>query len=91
MKGIGAMLSSELLSILCCPETKQDLTVADASLVEKINQKIKGRELKNRGGEVVTQKIESGLVRADKQYLYGVRGDIPVMLIDEAIPLAGIL
>jgi uncharacterized protein YbaR (Trm112 family) len=85
------MLSSELLSILCCPETKQDLTVADASLIEKINQKIEKRELKNRGGEVIVQKIESGLVRADKRYLYVVRGDISVMLIDEAVPLAGIL
>ncbi|MFH1208644.1 MAG: hypothetical protein V1673_03710 [Candidatus Omnitrophota bacterium] len=85
------MLSGELLSILCCPETKQDLTVADASLVERINRKIEKHELKNRGGEVVVQKIESGLVRADKRYLYAVREDIPVMLIDEAISLAGIL
>ena len=58
---------------------------------ERINQKIEKRELKNRGGEGVVEKIESGLVRADKRYLYAVRGDIPVMLIDEAIPLAGIL
>ena len=85
------MISNELLSILCCPETKQDLTVADASLIEKINRKIEKRELKNRGGEAVAQKIEGGLIRADKQYLYAIRGDIPVMLIDEAIPLAGIL
>jgi uncharacterized protein YbaR (Trm112 family) len=85
------MLSGELFSILCCPETRQDLTVADASLIEKINQKIEKRELKNRGGKVIAQKIESGLVRADKRYLYVVRGDIPVMLIDEAAPLAGIL
>ena len=59
--------------------------------IQKINQKIEKRELKNRGGEVMAQKIESGLVRADKRYLYAVRGDIPVMLIDEAVPLAGIL
>jgi len=85
------MLANELLSILCCPETKQDLTVADESLVEKINRKIEKRELKTRGGEVVSQKIEGALVRADKKYLYAIRGDIPVMLIDEAIPLAGIL
>ena len=85
------MISSELLAILCCPETKQDLCVADASLIEKINQKIEKRELKTRGGEVVAQKIEGGLIRADKQYLYAIRGDIPIMLIDEAIPLAGLL
>ena len=85
------MISNELLSILCCPETKQDLAVASASLIEKINQKIGKHELKTRGGEAVTQKIEGGLIRADKQYLYAIRGDIPIMLIDEAIPLAGIL
>jgi uncharacterized protein YbaR (Trm112 family) len=85
------MLSGELLSILCCPETKQDLTVADASLIEKINRMIEKSELKNRGGEVVVQKMESGLVRADKRYFYAVREDIPVMLIDEAISLVGIL
>lgn len=85
------MVSSELLSILCCPETKQDLTVADASLIEKINQRIGKRGLKTRGGEGVAQKIEGGLVRADKEYLYAIRGDIPIMLIDEAIPLAGFL
>ena len=85
------MLSNELLSILCCPETKQDLAMADASLIEKTNQKIGKGELRNRGGAAVTQKIEGGLVRADKKYLYAVRQDIPVMLIDEAIPLAGIL
>jgi uncharacterized protein YbaR (Trm112 family) len=85
------MISNELLAILCCPETKQGLTVADASLIEKINQKIEKRELKIRSGEVAAPKIEGGLVRADKQYLYAVRGDIPVMLIDEAIPLTGLL
>ncbi|MFH0984748.1 MAG: Trm112 family protein [Candidatus Omnitrophota bacterium] len=85
------MLSSDLISILCCPETKQELAVADASLVEKINQKIARGELKNRGGAAITQKIEGGLVRADKKYLYAIRQDIPLMLIDEAIPIAGIL
>lgn len=85
------MISNELLSILCCPETKQDLAVADASMIEKINQKIGKHELKTRGGGAITQKIEGGLVRADKQYLYAIHGDIPIMLIDEAIPLAGLL
>ncbi len=85
------MIKPELLDILCCPETKQDLTVADASLIEKLNQKIEKRELKTRKGETVTQKIEGGLIRADKQFLYAIRSNIPVMLIDEAIPLIGIL
>lgn len=85
------MISNELLSILCCPETKQDLSIADVSLIEKINQKIEKKELKTHQGQTVVKKINSGLVRADKKFLYAVRDDIPVMLIDEAIPLAGLL
>jgi uncharacterized protein YbaR (Trm112 family) len=85
------MISHDLLSILCCPETKQALFEADVSLIEKLNQKIEKKQLKTRGGEVVSQRIEGGLIRADKQFLYAIRSDIPIMLIDEAIPLAGVL
>jgi len=85
------MISNELLSILCCPETKQGLSAADISLIEKINQRIEKKELKNRQGQTITQKIEGGLIRADKKFLYAVREGIPVMLIDDAIPLAGLL
>ena len=85
------MISNDLLAILCCPETKQDLAVADTGLIDKINQRIEHGDLKTRGGGKITQKIDAGLVRSDKQYLFLIRQDIPAMLIDEAIPLAGIL
>ena len=35
------MVDKELLNILCCPETKQDLVLADQELIDKINQLIK--------------------------------------------------
>jgi len=35
----------------------------------------------------VTSEVKEGLIRADGKYLYVVDDDIPVMLIDEAIPL----
>ncbi len=85
------MISNEWLSILCCPETKQELVAADGALVEKLNQAIAKRELKNRAGEVVGNPIEGGLVRKDKKFLYPVRNDIPVMLLDEAVSLEGLL
>ncbi len=82
------MISPDLLAILCCPETHQDLKPADTDLVEKINQQIAKGQVRNRGGQTVQEKIDAGLVRADGQWLYPVRQDIPVMLIDEAIPLS---
>ena len=80
------MVDKELLDILCCPETKQDVTLVEGDVIKKINSKIKQGSLKNRGGEVVKEEIDAGLVREDKKYLYPIREDIPIMLIDEAIP-----
>jgi uncharacterized protein YbaR (Trm112 family) len=84
-------MDKELLDMLCCPETKQDVSLADAGLVETLNRKIETGGIKNRGGEILKEKLDSGLIRADRKFLYPVREDIPIMLIDEAIPLVGLI
>ena len=81
------MIDQELLDILACPETKEDVSLADQSLVDSVNEKIKTGGLKNRGGEEISESIDGGLVRADGKYMYPIRDEIPIMLIDEAIPL----
>jgi uncharacterized protein YbaR (Trm112 family) len=81
------MLRPELLNDLCCPETKQRVKLADPALITNVNQKISAGQARNRGGEPVAEKIDAGLLREDGKFLYPVRRDIPIMLIDEAIPL----
>lgn len=81
------MIAPDLLKIMCCPETHQTISLAESSLVEKLNEHITAGQLRNRAGQVVQEKIEGGLVRADNKYLYPIRQDIPIMLIDEAIPI----
>ena len=83
------MTDTDLLKILCCPETHQGLHAAERVLVEKLNQQIAANNLKNRAGLPVKQKLDGGLVRADGKFLYPIRENIPVMLMDEAIPLSG--
>jgi len=81
------MIAAKLLNLLCCPESHQPLSEVDPALVESLNARIVAGELRNRAGHPVTDKIEGGLVREDRKYLYPIRGTIPVLLIDEAIPL----
>jgi uncharacterized protein YbaR (Trm112 family) len=83
------MTDAKLLKILCCPETHQELRLAEAAVIEKLNGQVAAGALKNRAGQAVQEKIEGGLIRADGKFLYPIRRSIPVMLVDEGIPLAG--
>ena len=82
------MIKPEILQILVCPETRQPLTEAPADLVAKLNAQITQGSLKNRAGEPVTQPIDSALIRADAQYAYPIRNNLPILLIDQALPIA---
>jgi len=81
------MIDAELLKIMCCPETHQELRPAEPGLLNKVNEQIEAGTLKNRAGQAIKEKIDDGLVRTDGKYLYPLRRGIPVMLVDEGVPL----
>lgn len=82
------MIAPDLLEILCCPETHQDLRLAEPAVIDTLNAQITADNLKNRAGQPVQEKLDAGLIRSDGRFLYPVRRGIPVLLVDEAIPLA---
>ena len=85
------MVSDDLLKVIACPETKQDLVLADDDIVQRINDRIEQGELLNRSKQKVNKKIDGGLIqKEDRKYLYPIRDEIPILLIDESIPLDGI-
>jgi len=86
-----ANIDKDLLAILCCPETKQDVTMASEALIDTLNAKIRQGLLTNRAGQPVKEPLDGGLLRADKKILYPIREDIPVMLIEEGIPVEGLV
>lgn len=84
-------VDKDLLAILCCPETKQDVSLADAGLIARLNEAVRLGQLKNKAKKPVMEPLDGGLIRADRKILYPIREDIPVMLIEEGIPLEGIV
>lgn len=83
------MISKELLDILVCPDDRTPLALADEVLVAHLNQLIAAGKLRNNGGEKVERMLEGGLVRADGTAVYPILDGIPILLVDEAIPLSG--
>ncbi len=81
------MVDPELLKILVCPENKSALTTADDAVIAAANSAIEKGALKNRAGEAIDERMDGGPIREDSAYLYPIRDDIPIMLIDEAVPM----
>ena len=80
-------IDEQLLDILCCPETRQPVARAEASVLQPLNAEIEAGRLRNRGGDKVEAQIEEGLLREDGRVLYIVDDSIPIMLIGESIEL----
>jgi uncharacterized protein YbaR (Trm112 family) len=81
------VIDKDLLQILACPETHQGLAEAGPDLLKRINGEISGGRAKNRSGAQVKDALEAALVRQDGKILYPIRDGIPVLLIDEGIPV----
>ena len=83
-------LDKFLLDVLVCPENREPVTEGDDALISKINELIGDQLLRNRGGELVTERLDGVLVRKDEAYAYPVRDGVPVMLVDEAVALVDV-
>jgi uncharacterized protein YbaR (Trm112 family) len=76
----------ELLAILVCPKTRGALELVDLddetrrTLVDRYREKFRDEE------PIVTQ----GLYSKDADLVYPIVSDIPVMLIDEALPATAV-
>ena len=80
-------IDPSLLAILCCPETKQPVCLIEEEQLTAINHRIDEGMLKNKSGCLVKERLDGALLRSDKALIYPIRENIPIMLIEEGIPL----
>ncbi len=81
------MIAEEVLTLLCCPATHQPLAIAPAAVLAQIEAARVAGTLCDVSGKTITDPIDGALIRTDGALAFPIRGGIPVMLIDEALPL----
>jgi uncharacterized protein YbaR (Trm112 family) len=82
------MLNPDLLALLVCPETHQDVALASPDEIARINEAIQRGQVRTAGGTAVDQPVEAALIRVDRAVAYPIRDGIPVMLVAEGLDLS---
>ena len=78
-------IDRKLLEILRCPVTKQQVFPLTKQQLTAINQAIAVGDLVQVDGSAIDSPLEEGLVTENKNRVYRIEKDIPVMLEDESI------
>ena len=84
-------ISQELLSILVCPESKEQVNLASDQILEKLNEAIAQGRLLKKSGQKADQSLSAGLLRIDNKVLYPIVEGIPVMLVEEGLVVDGLI
>ncbi|MGA2032475.1 MAG: Trm112 family protein [Thermoguttaceae bacterium] len=81
------MIDPELLAMLVCPANRGPLRRANRECLDRLNRAIAAGRVTNQAGRPVTDRLQDGLVRTDGLVLYPIIDNIPVLLVEEGIPL----
>jgi uncharacterized protein YbaR (Trm112 family) len=81
------MLDADLLNLLVCPATHQDVALATPGEIAQLNEAIRQGQVRTTKGAPVDQPVEGALIRADRSIAYPIRDGIPVMLVAEGLSI----
>jgi uncharacterized protein YbaR (Trm112 family) len=80
-------ISQELLGIICCPTTHQDLHIAPNDLLEVVRSLLCSRADSDGKNSLRLKNLELALVRADGKVIFLVCDGVPILLSDALINL----
>ena len=78
-------MDKRLLTILRCPVTHKELSIARNTTLSKVNSAIDSGKLTNRDGQLLNERLDEALITDDGKVLYPVSNGIPVLLEGESI------
>ena len=83
-------MDRKLLDLLVCPATRQPLALLDKPGLEALNRAIAAGSVKRVDDAPQTETIREALITRDRKTFYRIDDGIPVLLIEEGIPVAAV-
>jgi uncharacterized protein YbaR (Trm112 family) len=81
-------MDRKLLDILCCPSTRQPLSLLDARGLESLNRAIAAGQVRRADDSAQTEPLRAALITRDRRHVYRIDDGIPVLLAEEGIATA---
>ncbi len=78
-------IDRKLLEILRCPITKQQVFLLSEEQLKKINQEISSGNVLQVDGRTIKNTIKEGLITQNRNRVYLIEHNIPIMLEDDSI------
>ena len=83
-------MDRKLLDLLVCPATRQPLALLDKPGLEVLNHAIAAGGVTRADDMPQTEPVREALITRDRKTLYRVDDGIPVLLIEEGIPVSAV-
>ena len=74
-----------MLDLLICPISKERLKPATSEEIQALNSRIDKRNVYNKSGELLTNRLVQGFMNDSGTFMYPVISGIPLLLPDAAI------
>ena len=83
-------MDRKLLDLLACPTTRQPLSLLEARGLQALNAAIADGRVHRADGAPQAEPLTEALVTRDRKLVYRVDDGIPVLLVDDALQVAGV-
>ncbi len=78
-------MDKKLLDILCCPSSKQSISLLNKADLAQLNMQISAGHISQLDGQKLIQPVQEALITQDHKLIYRIDDGIPVLLAEEAI------
>lgn len=78
-------INGKLLEILVCPVTKLPVFILEEQKLQKLNELIAQGALQTMDGKTILEPLQEALITRNKNIIYRIENNIPIMLESQAI------